>query len=307
MSLSIGAHVGTPDIAELSRAETLLARSFSRSGLAMESAYLGWLLAERRDALPPLWVTATQDEVGLAGWALGSPVGGEIEGHKLDGHLVSCVAVDPSAQGAGVGSALYRVLLEGLKRVESEFVITFAVSGSIGERLLRSAYANAGWTESSLGTLESWGMLGRRIRSPLEKGCRGAHDDQADLLHPRNTTDWHRHLRTDPRGRALIGGGASAVRAHNWTDGPGSRYILVEYLPPVGDAHLLAELLGCAFRVHAEHSDRLIIPNLPEWGIQAASSIGLRRVPATPYAAYYFSPPGNRTWPVPTWTTFAVT
>lgn len=307
MRLLIGPHLGAPDADELKHAEALLARSFSRPGLAMDSPYLGWLLAERRDALPPIRVVASRDKLALVGWALGSPVCVDIDGRPADGHLVSCVAVDPSTQGTGIGRALYAALLDGLNQAESELVITFAVSGSVGERLLRTAYSKGGWHETSLGSLDAWGVLGRSIRQPLDREPPALEVPPARIIRPRETTGWIHHLSADPRVRISLGDGASAVRAHNWTDGPVTPYILVEYLPPVGDAHLLAELLDRAYGTHSGHSDRLVITNLPEWGIRAARAVGLRRMPASPYSAWCFTSPAHQTLPAPTQTTFPVT
>lgn len=273
----------------------------------MDSPYLGWLLAERRGALPPIRVVARRDESSLLGWALGSPVCVDIDGHPADGHLVSCVAVDPLAHGTGVGRALYAALLDGLNQAGSQLVITFAVSGSVGERLLRKAYASGGWRETALGSLDAWGIVGRRIRIPQRQEQPAPMESPAGVVRPRDSTEWAHHLGADPRRRAFVGGGASAVRAHNWTDGPSTPYVLLEYLPSAGDAGLLAEILERAYSLCGEHSDRLVITNLPDWGIQAAAEVGLRRMPAPPYTAWCFISPAHDNLPAPVRTLFPVT
>jgi Acetyltransferase (GNAT) family len=129
-------------------------------------------------------------------------------------YVLSFVAVEPEARGAGLAASLYQALLSSVPR--SVPVLAFAESGSVGERLLVREFDRASFRRQSLQACRATGYLGGASGTPPDVRVRtvvvGDHPILAEIF-AANTmpTIWNdceqqqlHHYQNDPRRRSMF-------------------------------------------------------------------------------------------------------
>ncbi|MBV9611976.1 MAG: GNAT family N-acetyltransferase [Acidobacteriaceae bacterium] len=144
-------------------ASELLNQAWSPPAIHYTPTYLEW---QRTFPAPwPLPAVAAFDGHTLVGFA-GTTARRVHHGNETCCTIiVSFVAVKPDRQKLGIASALYDTLLAALCDLRAP-VITFAVPGSSGERVLQQAYVRAGFAIRPFGDYPSYMAMPAALAEP---------------------------------------------------------------------------------------------------------------------------------------------
>jgi GNAT superfamily N-acetyltransferase len=123
-------------------ASALLNEVWRPPALAYSPEYLQWQLSFPSEN-PAVSVMAF-DGATPVGFAGATPRRMRHGAEHLDAYVVSFVCVREAMQGRGIAANLYEVLLGELAK-RGATVVTFALTGSAGDRVLRKAYPAAGF------------------------------------------------------------------------------------------------------------------------------------------------------------------
>lgn len=212
-------HVNPVEFADA--AGRILEESWPAPHVRYSPQYLRWQFGFP-GPLPPLAVAAFEgaEPVGFAG---ATPRRARFRAHSAPLYIVSFVSVRPAWRRRGIAAALYAELLRPVREGEAA-VVTFAESGSAGQRRLVAAYEAAAFHVRPLGEYAVHGYLpppnapaphnvewteqiGRLL--PLIRAA----DDTRMIRHDPDDTVIS-HLSADPRFRRVVlvqrPGGASA-------------------------------------------------------------------------------------------------
>lgn len=124
-------------------AAALLRAAWNPPCVHYSAEYLAWQLSF--PGPEPLAVGAVEANGSLSGFAAATPRRLRLGTVTEFAYLVSFVAVHPEYQGQGLAARLYAALLAEIARTGRP-VVTFAAEGTAGERALRRAYPEAGWS-----------------------------------------------------------------------------------------------------------------------------------------------------------------
>ena len=202
-------------------ASRILEESWPTPHVRYSPQYLRWQFGFP-GPLPPLAVAAFEDAepVGFAG---ATPRRARFRGHSAPLYIVSFVSVRPAWRRSGIAAALYAELLRSVRGTQAP-VVTFAETGSAGQRQLLRSYDAAAFHVRPLGECPVYGYL----PPPNAHARRNVEwTEQIDQLLPliRAADDTHMirhdpddtvisHLSADPRFRRVVlargPGGASA-------------------------------------------------------------------------------------------------
>ena len=134
-------------------ASAILGEAWLPPALKYTPEYLRWQLSFPSGIPTP--VAAAYDGSRPVGFAAATARRFETCGCGLDAAVVSFVAVRPAWRGRGVAAGLYSVLLKALHESDVP-VVTFAITGSSGERAIARAYPEAGFAIQPLGNYPTY-------------------------------------------------------------------------------------------------------------------------------------------------------
>jgi len=247
--------------------------------------------------LPSLGVAAFEGEEPVA-FGAATPRRARFRGHGAPVYIVSFVSVRPAWRGRGVAGAIYAELLRHIRQTDSA-VVTFAETGSAGQRRLLAAYDAAGFHVRALGEYPVYGFVvpadapasGSDVECTLQLDrllpLIGAADDSATIRHDPDDAAL-RHYAADPRSRRAVllrssdgaQAGAMTVRPEMVLRGGIDVATVVEspYLPRPS-ADLVRDLFISAAREVESRATPAIVtaPNLAGIEPEVLRSAGLRR------------------------------
>ena len=137
-------------------ASAVLAAAWKPPALHYSSDYLRWQFT-----FPGPWpapASAAFEGSKLAGFAACTHRRVRYQARTIDAMVVSFVAVQPDRRNRGVAAGLYATLLGALAGRGAP-LLTFAPSGSAGQRAMEGSYAKAGFALHSLGSLAVYGCF----------------------------------------------------------------------------------------------------------------------------------------------------
>jgi GNAT superfamily N-acetyltransferase len=133
----------------------------------------------------------------------------------MEAIVVSFVAVDPQFRKEGIGAGLYQRLLRMLSEGGAP-ILTYAQSGSGGERAIERAYPEAGFSLQAVGAYPIYGCLARPDAPPsswrlapepdlsvLRRIIDSCARSERLIWSDPSEAQW-KHYRSDPRERALL-------------------------------------------------------------------------------------------------------
>jgi GNAT superfamily N-acetyltransferase len=221
--------------------------------------YLRWQLTFPGPA-PPL-AAAVRGGAGLAGFAAVTPRAVRFRGERSHVYVLSFVVVDPAWRGRGVAARLYAVLLDAVRQAGLP-VVTFAVAGSPGHRMLLRAYEAGGFVLRPLGSYavhgltpgprpeaSPWRVTAAADLTPLPRAAEACADP--GVLWSAPEAEELSHYARDPRGRGLVvargrGGAPTGAALAVGPEGDPAAVVVDTLFASRPDPALVRDLCGAA-------------------------------------------------------------